>query len=173
VFSLEDHGTEITVTLVLLTITLPFSTLKKSRYLDLWLQGTLSAEPNPTGNKFCCGYAAEAVSRIWRHRMQAMTHISLEALEDTIVTSKNVIWCDLKDEAVVLHISSGVYFGLEGVSVYIWQYIQTPRKLSEVIDHLMSRFEVTRDVCIERTGLFIEELAQHDLIVRSKHADNA
>lgn len=102
-----------------------------------------------------------------------MTHISLEALEDTVVTSKDAIWCDLKDEAVVLHISSGVYFGLEGVSVPIWQFIQTPRKLSEVIDYLMSRFVVDRDVCIEKTLMFIEELTQHGLILRSKHADNA
>jgi hypothetical protein len=105
--------------------------------------------------------------------MEGSLYKSALRLDDTIVSSKDAIWCDLKGEAVVLHVSSGVYFGLEDVSLEIWEFIQTPCVLSELIDHLMTRFEVTRAVCLDRTLHFIEELAQHGLVQISKYAEKA
>jgi len=95
------------------------------------------------------------------------------ALEDTVVTSQDAIWCDLNGGAVVLHVGSGIYFGLEGaVSQRIWQFIQTPHKLSQVIDQLTSEFEIDPGACAERATEFIDELAQYRLIVRTRHGDH-
>jgi hypothetical protein len=95
------------------------------------------------------------------------------ALGETVVASQDAIWCDLKGEVVVLHLSSGVYFGLAGVSLSVWQFIQTPRTLPQVLDHLMSTFEVTPDVCREKTLALIDELSGHGLILRSTYAGPA
>jgi hypothetical protein len=92
---------------------------------------------------------------------------------ETVVSSKDAISCDLKGEVIILHVSSGVYFGLEGVSADIWQFIQKPCKLSEVIDNLTSRFEVDPDVCAGQTMAFIEELAQHGLVIIRKNDDGS
>ena len=94
------------------------------------------------------------------------------ALEDTIATSKDALWCDLKGEAVILHMSSGVYFGLEGVGFDVWQLIQTPRTVAEVVADLRSRFDVSPHICEERTVSFVDDLAQHNLVVVTKHAVN-
>ncbi len=91
-------------------------------------------------------------------------------LEDTVVTSTDAIWCDLKGEVVVLHLSSGVYFGLEGVGPEMWQFMQTPRTLNQVVDHLTSQYDVPADVCRSRTLAFVQELAQRDLVVVTKNA---
>jgi predicted transcriptional regulator len=62
-----------------------------------------------------------------------------------------------------------VYFGLEGVAVDLWQYVQIPRTFSEVIAHLESRFDVAHDVCEATISAFIEELARRELVVLKMH----
>jgi hypothetical protein len=92
------------------------------------------------------------------------------ALEDTVVTSKDALWADLQGEAVVLHMSSGVYFGLEGAGLDVWKFIQAPRTLSQILDHLTSLFEVPPRICQDSTLAFLAKLAEHDLVLIDKHA---
>ena len=92
------------------------------------------------------------------------------ALEDTVVVSKDAIWCDLKGEVVVLQLSSGVYFGLEGVGPEMWQCMQVPCTVAEVADQLISRFDVDPEICRSSTLAFIGELAQRELVLVRKSA---
>jgi hypothetical protein len=89
--------------------------------------------------------------------------------EDTISLSKQSVWCDLNGEVAILHVSSGVYFGLEGAGVSIWQFLQEPRTVSQIIDHLLASFDVTEDVCERLTLNFLGELAAKDLILVQAH----
>jgi hypothetical protein len=82
----------------------------------------------------------------------------------TIETSANVVWCDLAGEAILLELSSGVYFGLKGVGCTLWHYLQAPRTLEAILEHLTSRYAVERSVCEEQTIAFLEKLAEHELI---------
>ncbi len=89
--------------------------------------------------------------------------------EDTISLSKQAVWSDLNGEIAVLHLSAGVYFGIEGAGCEIWKFLQEPHTVSQIIDHLLATFEVSREVCEELTLSFLEQLAEPGLILVQTH----
>jgi hypothetical protein len=90
-------------------------------------------------------------------------------LEDIVSLSKQSVWCDVSGEIAILHVSSGVYFGLEGAGGAIWQLLLEPRTVSQVIDSLTASFEVDKSVCEQLTLSFLKELASNELIVVEPH----
>jgi hypothetical protein len=93
-------------------------------------------------------------------------------LTDTITVSKDAISCDLMQEVAVLDVNSGVYYGLDGAGCATWNFIQQPRTVSEIIDHLLNRYDVQRDVCEAETLAFLNALAGHGLVI-VRHAVSA
>lgn len=89
---------------------------------------------------------------------------------DTILVSKQSVWCELDGDIAILHLSSGVYFGLEGAGGEIWAFLQEPRSVGEIIDHLTDHFDVERRECEQMTLAFLEDLATKELIVVQAHA---
>jgi len=90
--------------------------------------------------------------------------------EDTICLSKQAVWSDLNGEIAILHLTSGVYFGLEGAGCAIWKFLQEPRTVGQIIEHLLATFDVPRDVCEQLTLSFLEQLAEPGLILVQTHA---
>jgi Coenzyme PQQ synthesis protein D (PqqD) len=91
-------------------------------------------------------------------------------LQDTVTVSKDAVWCDLEGEVAVLQISSGVYFGLEGPGCEMWDFIQQPKTVTQIVDHLMTSYEVTREICERQTLAFLEEMATRGLVSVHTHA---
>jgi hypothetical protein len=91
--------------------------------------------------------------------------------EDTICLSKQAVWSDLNGEIAVLHLSAGVYFGIEGVGCEIWKFLQEPRTVAQIVSHLLATYEVSKDVCEEHTLSFLEQLAGPGLILVQTHAE--
>ena len=65
------------------------------------------------------------------------------------------------------------HFGLEGIGLDLWQLIQSPRTVSEIIQYLTSHYEVEPEVCKSTTLGFLDQLVQHDLLLVQKHAVTA
>jgi hypothetical protein len=67
---------------------------------------------------------------------------------DSGVSPKRDLLCsELEGEAVILDLSSGVYFGLNVVGARIWELLQAGRDLRSVRDALVAEFDVTPDRC--------------------------
>ena len=81
-----------------------------------------------------------------------------------VVATKDQVSADLADEAVILHLESGVYFGLDTVGAQIWALIQEPRSVSDVEEAILKEFEVAPDRCERELCAFLQELAAHKLI---------
>jgi hypothetical protein len=56
------------------------------------------------------------------------------------------------------------YFGLGETGTKIWNFIQRPRKISEICDELTQTYDVEPDVCERETLIFLEELLEQKLI---------
>ncbi len=93
--------------------------------------------------------------------MTARKRISLDT---TVAASKEQASADLGDEAAILNLKSGVYYGLDAVGARIWALIQTPRTVREVRDTLLEEYDVEADRCGEDLIALLGELAEHDLI---------
>jgi Coenzyme PQQ synthesis protein D (PqqD) len=91
-------------------------------------------------------------------------------LDDTISLSNQAVWSDLNGEIAVLHLTAGIYFGIEGAGCEIWKFIQEPHTVGQIIDHLLATYEVSKDVCEELTLSFLDQLAEPGLILVQTHA---
>jgi hypothetical protein len=60
----------------------------------------------------------------------------------TIVAIAEQASVDLDDEVAILNLKTGVYFGLNAVGAWIWNFIQQPRTVAEVRAALLDEFEV-------------------------------
>ena len=72
-----------------------------------------------------------------------MTPISLA---NTFIPSTDAIFRDLDGEAVILHLDSGTYFGLNSVGTRIWQLMEREGRLTDVLDDLRAEYDAPADV---------------------------
>ena len=72
--------------------------------------------------------------------------------------------CDLKGEAAILDLDSGVYYGLNAVGSRIWQLIQLPRSVGSLLETLSSEYAVEPDRCKSDLLELLESLADAGLI---------
>lgn len=86
------------------------------------------------------------------------------SLESIVVTGKHQVSSDLAGEAVILHVRSGRYFGLEQVGARIWQMISAPRRVADIRDTIMREYDVTRDRCEQDVVALLEQLAVEGLV---------
>jgi hypothetical protein len=82
----------------------------------------------------------------------------------TIAVAKDKLSADLADEAVVLDLKSGMYYGLDEVGARIWMLIQEPRTVNQVRDALVREYEVDADRCERDLVAFLQELVDQGLV---------
>lgn len=71
------------------------------------------------------------------------------SLRDSLVVGEQVMFRQLDDEAVLLDLQSGTYFGLNDVGARTWQLIVEHGALSQVLDVMLQKYAAEREV-IER-----------------------
>jgi hypothetical protein len=87
-------------------------------------------------------------------------------LDDTLVASEDQVSADLSGEVVILGMKEGAYFGVEVVGARIWELLQTPRRLGDVVATLTAEYSVPPDQCAADVLAFVEDLAGRGLVVR-------
>jgi hypothetical protein len=68
------------------------------------------------------------------------------SLANTFIPSKDAVFRDLDGEAVILHLDSGTYFGLNAVGTRIWQLLERDGRLTAVLDDLRAEYDAAPDV---------------------------
>lgn len=68
------------------------------------------------------------------------------SLDDALMIAPDVMFRHLNDEAVLLDLKSGTYFGLNDVGARTWQLILEHGRLSRVLEALLHEYAVDRDV---------------------------
>lgn len=71
---------------------------------------------------------------------------------------------DLDGEKVMIDFSSGKYFLLKGAANEIWDYIQTPILVSDILHKLMNVYEVPEDTCRDSIFSFLTQLKNYEFI---------
>jgi hypothetical protein len=83
----------------------------------------------------------------------------------TIVqASTNQVSSQLGDEAVVLNVMNGVYYGLNPVSARIMELLEEPRSVEDIHSILLDEYEVSADQCYEDLVTLLSKLREHSLI---------
>jgi hypothetical protein len=64
----------------------------------------------------------------------------------------------------MLHLKTGVYYGLNPVGARVWSLIQEPKSFAELRDALTDEYDVDATVLESDLQKLLSELAEHDLI---------
>ncbi len=81
-----------------------------------------------------------------------------------IVAVKDHIGCKLGEDEVILNLMSGIYYGLNNVGSSIWELVQKPIAVEEIVDALFIEYEIDRSLCEEAVRHFLTELSEHGLV---------
>ena len=68
--------------------------------------------------------------------------MSTISLDSTVVRSADQVSTDLGGEVVILGLQSEEYFSLDGVGTRIWEMIQEPRTVQEILDAILNDYAV-------------------------------
>ena len=68
------------------------------------------------------------------------------SLDTTVVATDQSVSSDLAGERVLLHLKSGVYYGLNEVGSHIWEALTEKTTLQAVVNHLEDIYDVERSV---------------------------
>jgi hypothetical protein len=71
---------------------------------------------------------------------------------------------DLDGEKVMIDFSSGKYFLLKGAANEIWDYIQAPIIVSDILQNLVNVYDVPEDTCRESIFSFLNQLEKYAFI---------
>ena len=90
--------------------------------------------------------------------------MSTISLESTVVRSADQVSTDLGGEVVILGLQSEEYFSLEGVGARIWEMIQEPRTVQEILDAILNNYAVEPERCERDLLAVLGELADEGLV---------
>lgn len=85
---------------------------------------------------------------------------------DTIVRqSSNQMSCQVDQEAVIMHLLTGRYFGCDPVGARVWALLEQPTSISALCERLMEEYSgVDRDRCAQDVIAFIRDLIDEGLV---------
>jgi hypothetical protein len=68
------------------------------------------------------------------------------------------------EEAVMMSIAKGQYYGLNAVASRIWELLDKPQSIAELCTQLSEEFEVDAQTCEAEVLKFVEDLIDNGLI---------
>ncbi len=85
--------------------------------------------------------------------------------DEVIIASKDLSMAELEGESIVLDVQSGQYYGLNEVGSCIFQFLDTPKRVSEIIDYLGDQYDVERETLKKDVEKFIAALSERKMIL--------
>ena len=80
-----------------------------------------------------------------------------------VATPKNLS-CELDADTVILHLESGIYYGLNQVGTTVWKLIQQPRRLADLRQAIVAEYLVEPAVCERDLEALLQDLTQAGLV---------
>lgn len=81
--------------------------------------------------------------------------------------SQNHIASKIQDEVVMVDIDLGKYFTLNDVGSAIWEILNAESSLEEIVDQLMTQYDIDRETCHAETAHFLKELIKNKLVEKT------
>ncbi|MGH9348000.1 MAG: PqqD family protein [Vicinamibacterales bacterium] len=86
------------------------------------------------------------------------------SLQSVVVASSHQVSRALGDDAVILDLNSGMYFGLNAVGARVWALLEHPRQVAEIRSVILDEFDVDHATCERDLLALLEELSGKALI---------
>lgn len=88
-------------------------------------------------------------------------------MSDRYAATERQVSSTVEGEAVILHMASGVYYGLEPVGSHVWSLLQKgPHTVGELRDRVCERYDVTPDRAEADLRSLLDDLLAEGLVER-------
>jgi len=81
-----------------------------------------------------------------------------------ITIPEDVMFRILGDEAVILNLASGVYFGLDSVGTRMWQLISEHGSTDKVVEAMLEEYEVEEGKLRDDLEKLMQQLSEKGLV---------
>lgn len=85
-------------------------------------------------------------------------------IASTVRAAREQVSAKLGDEAVILGLERGQYYGVNDVGSRIWSLIQEPRSVRDVCNALMAEFDVDAERCERDVIRLLSQMASEGLV---------
>ena len=85
-------------------------------------------------------------------------------LHSVIQSDPEIIAAEAGEDVVMVSIENGQYYGVSQVAKEIWQAIEQPTRVSNLISDLVANYNVDRTLCEKDTLAFLEQLLAERLL---------
>lgn len=86
------------------------------------------------------------------------------SLNSLVVATGAQVSTDLAGKKAILHLKNRTYYTLDDVASPIWQLIQKEQRVQDIYQGLLKRYDVDPAQCQQDLLLFLQQLADQDLI---------
>lgn len=85
-------------------------------------------------------------------------------LDTVIMRGSEHVEAEMAGQTVMMSISQGKYYALEGTARRIWELLAEPASVGEIVERLMAEYEVDREQCTREVTGFVRELIENGLL---------
>jgi hypothetical protein len=85
-------------------------------------------------------------------------------LQSNIQRNHKMVTSTLDGEIVMMSVDNGEYYGLDEIGTRIWELLEKPIVIDNLINCLTNEFEVDRQECEQDTLDFLEDMFSRKLI---------
>ena len=83
---------------------------------------------------------------------------------DQIITNENVVSKTVQNEEILLHLETGVYFGLNPVGTFLWEKIKSGVSVTGLEQALAENYGVDVEVAKKDVEDLLTDLRNHKII---------
>lgn len=86
------------------------------------------------------------------------------SIDSIVQRNSDIIAAEADKDLVMVSITDGLYYGVSDVGRDIWEALEQPKRVADIIDDLLARYHVNRTLCEEETFSFLETLLRERLL---------
>lgn len=88
--------------------------------------------------------------------------------DDTrIARAETMVASEVNGEVVILDIDSGLFFQLNPIGSKVWDLLESPATLAQMVAALQAKFNVSAEQCRADVAEFVEKMLERGLLVRA------
>ncbi|GGZ00354.1 MULTISPECIES: lasso peptide biosynthesis PqqD family chaperone [Shewanella] len=74
------------------------------------------------------------------------------------------IFTDMDGDTVMMVPETGNYFGISGTGSRIWELLEAPQSITDIVEQICNEYEVTEQQCQQDTLSFCQSLVDNQLV---------
>jgi hypothetical protein len=84
--------------------------------------------------------------------------------DSIVVAAEAQVSCEIENEAALLNLDTGVYYGLDPMGAYIWRLLATPILVRTLQEQIANEFHADADVVEKDVTDFLNEMLSAGLV---------